>query len=277
MDSDYREEDITALDTPTLLNVQGADALGNFSVPGDAQFLTEVRITVSPDWTADALLGFSSGVQLSGGGLEAKIGAFGGPCGTVSGAATLSGGIGIADGTVYHTAIKVTGGGTIEARGCMLGEDMGSLRMTVTLVYDGPAGLIKDADYREADLTAANALVALQARQGANNNDFQVIGPIGEIYLNGGLKPVAGPLACSTGFHFSGAGFLRSGNYKYTGPSFHTADDIALCGNSQVFSGIRYMTGGIPVRSQTNLVRCQAQEIEDDVGTIFSIATLCYY
>lgn len=277
-DSDYREEDITALDTETLLNVQGADAAGNFDVPAHAKAITEVRITVSPDWTADNVFGFSSGVRLSGGGIQVGYGAFGGPCGMTAGAAALSGGLGITGQTKYLTNIPVIGGGSIEARGCMMGTaDMGSLRMTVDLVYDGPVGLIKDADYREVDLTAANTLVQLTGKQGANNGDYLPVGPIGELNLNSGCCTVAGPLACVVTFHFSGAGFLAAGNYKFIGPGIHTQDDILLAGNSSVFGeGMRYMTGGIATKAGST-IRCQAQMIEDDVGTANAIATLCYF
>jgi len=279
-DCDYREVDITAVDTPIALTEQGADSPGNFDVPADASRITEIVIAVAPDWTADAAYGFSSGIHLEGSGVQVGEGYFPGPVGACAGAAASSQGMQISQVQRYLTNIPVKGGGKIKVTGCMMGEDMGSLHMLTQLVWDGPiAGRIKDCDYREENITAANTLVALQARHGSSEGDFKVADErIVEVFFGAGLKAVAGPLRFAPVLHLSGKGLARSGFYKFLGPSGGHQDDI-LAGSGAGGPGwiiplARYIVD-IP-GNVGNTIRAQAQMIEDDAGTAYAIAGLAY-
>jgi hypothetical protein len=262
------------VDTATLLSEQGADSPGAFDVPANVSHITEVRIAAAADYTADTILGWTTGIQLSGGGIQVGYGAFPGPFGWTVGTTNVSPGVDGIPHAVYQTKIPVVPGGSIDCRGTLLGEDCGAVRITVALVYDGIPGRIVDMDYREESLTAANTLVSLGNRQGAASGDFRPTSTIGEVYVGGGLKAVAGPLACTTGYHLTGAGLRVAGNYKFIGLGYNSQDDIATLGHSG---------GNVPMRYRTNIavkrgstIRCQAQMIEDDVGTVFAIIGLGY-
>jgi len=276
-DSDYREADVTALDTPTALTEQGADSPGAFDVPADARRITEILIQVAVDWTADSILGFSSAIRLSGAGITIGEGYFPGPVGATAGGTNVAPGLSInLQPQRYLVNIPVKGGGKINAHGYMHGEDMGSLHVLCQLVYDGPqAGRIRDMDYREQDLTAANTLVNLNTRGGATEGDFKVAySKIGEIFFGAGLKAVAGPLRLLPALHLSGNALVRSGNYKWVGNSGGQQDDIATLGQSTLAWLVRYITD-IDVKIG-NTLRAQAQMLEDDAGTAYAIVGLGY-
>jgi len=272
-DSDYREADLTALDTGVTLEEQGADSPGSFDVPMEAKLITEIIIGLGLDPTADSLLGFSSAVRLSGGGIDIGEGYFPGPVGTICGAAATSAGMVYAQPQRYKTKIPVNGGGAVKAEGYMHGEDIGALHMTLQLIYDGVPGKIIDMDYREADLTAANTLVTLNTRAGSTERDFNLAHPtIGEIHFGAGLKPVAGPLRFLPALHLSGAGLKEGGNYKFIGPSGGSQDDITISGAS-VIQQLTPFECDIAVK-KGNKLRAQAQMLEDDAGTAYAIVGL---
>lgn len=274
-DSDYREADLTTVDTPVSLTEQGADSPGSFEVPQDVSRLTEIIIAVAPDWTADAMYGFSSGLHLQGAGIQIGEGYFPGPVGSTCGAAATSSGAFYAKPQRYLTNIKVNAGGSINATGVFMGEAMGALHMLAQLVFDGPPGRIVDMDYREENLTAANTLVSLQARHGAAEADFKVLkGHIAEIHFAAGLKGVAGPLRFAPALHLSGAGFVRSGLYKFLGPSGGVQDDLAISGDSVITDLMRFVCRDLPIKK--GRIRAQAQMIEDDPGTGYAIVGLGY-
>lgn len=274
-DSDYREADISALDTATALSEQGADSPGGFDVPVDAKLITDILIACGTDLTADALLGFSSGIHLSGGGIDIGEGYFPGPVGTACGAAGTSSGMGYSRPQHYKTKIPVTGGGPIKCDGFLHGEDIGNLHMAVQLVYDGVPGTVIDMDYREADLAAANTLVNLNTRAGATERDFEVsYNKIGEIHFGAGLKPVAGPLRFVPVLHLSGPAFKVGGNYKFIGPAGGSQDDIAASG-ALTITDLQKNVCAIDIK-KGNKLRAQAQMIEDDAGTGYAIVGLGY-
>jgi len=276
-DSDYRENDISALDTKTALTEQGADSPGAFDVPVDARKITEILIAIGLDPTADTLLGFSSAIKLSGAGVKGLgEGCFPGPVGTICGAAGTSAGMVYKKAQRYLTNIPVKGGGKINVDGYMHGEDIGNIHMLAQLVYDGPIqGRIIDMDYREQDLTAANTLVALNTKLGATEGDFKVAySKIGEIFFGAGLKPVAGPLRMCPTLHLEGNALVRAGNYKWLGPSGGQQDDIAVSGASIITDLEKYITD-IDVKIG-NTLRAKAQMIEDDAGTAYAIVGLGY-
>lgn len=275
-DSDYREVDVTALDTRTAVVEQGADTAGGFDVPTHARRITEIIIQVGPDLTADTLEGFSSAIRLSGSGLQIGEGYFPGPCGAVGGAAATSSGLNFAKGQRYHTNIMVKGGGKINAEAYLHGEDIGAIHVVVQIVYDGPTmGKIVDMDYREVDLTAANTLVVLNNRAGAAEGDFKcAYRKIVEIHFGAGLKPVAGPLRFVPVLHMSGPAFVMAGNYKFAGPSGGTQDDIAISGALVITDLNRFITD-IDTKIGENL-RASAQMIEDDAGTGYAIVGIGY-
>jgi len=274
-DADYREADITALDTPVSMDEQGADSPGSFDVPMDAKLLTEILIAIAIDATADSLLGFSSGLRLSGGGIDIGEGYFPGPVGTICGAAATSSGMAYAQPQRYATKIPVVGGGAIKAEGYMHGEDVGALHMLIQFVYDGIPGKIVDMDYREQDLTAANSLVNLDTRGGATERDFDIAHPkIKELHFGAGLKPVAGPLRFAPTLHLSGPALKAGGNYKFVGPTGGSQDDITISGAAVIQSLTKHETD-IDVKIG-NKLRAQAQMIEDDAGTAYAIVGLGY-
>lgn len=277
-DVDFREADCTTVDTLTSLTAIGGSTPGNFQVPGNVSRITEIRVSALPEYTADAMYGFSSAVHLMGAGLKnAGFYAFPGPCGGTTGAATFSAGIVISKPEVYHVNIPVVPGGEIQAQGLFMGEACGAgVRIGCTLVYDGIPGKITDVDYRECNLTAANAEVTLTDRGGATVNSFKTTGkPIIEVRCNGGVKLVAGLLAAISDFHVYGAGLVSAGNYRFTGHAYGSSEDIASGGGSSVATNsVRYITN-IALKAG-NLIDVEAMMIEDDVGTIFAICALCY-
>lgn len=274
-DSDYRENDITALDTATALDEQGADSPGGFDVPVDARNITEIIIAAGIDPTADSLLGFSTAIRLSGSGIDIGEGFFPGPVGSVAGAAATSSGLIYAQPQRYKCKIPVEGGGPISAEGYMHGEDMGSLHLGVQLVYDGVPGRIIDMDYREADLAAANTLVNLNTRAGKTERDFNISkNKIAEVHFGSGLKVVAGPLRMAPALHLSGPALVQGGNYKFLGPWGGVQDDPTISGAS-VIEALTKHECDIQVK-KGNKLRAQAQLIEDDPGTGYAIVGLGY-
>lgn len=274
-DSDYREVDVTALDTATGLTEQGADSPGSFDVPVDAKHITEILISVAPDFTADDLFGFSTAVRLSGGGVDLGEGFFPGPVGSTAGAAATSAGLMYAQPQRYKCKIPVEGGGPISADAFLHGEDIGSIHMALQLIYDGVPGKIIDMDYREADIAAANTLVNLNTRGGKTERDFSISNnKIAEVHFASGLKAVAGPLRMMPALHLSGAALKEGGNYKFLGPAGGSQDDIAISG-SMVIETLTKHECDIAVK-KGNKLRAQAQLIEDDPGTGYAIVGLGY-
>lgn len=261
-----RENDLTAVDTATGLTELGANSPGAITVP-NATRITEIRIGVSADWTADTLLGFSTGLHLQGACGEQWLA---GPVGATGGAAATSSGLLIAKPVTYLCNIAVTPGQQINAYGYMQGEDCGSLRMMLTLVFDGPVvGKVRRFDYREVDLAAANTGVALSVRGGATENDFKVGNEtIVEVYAGAGLKCVAGPLAATTLFELSGNGLVHASDLQFQGHSLTVQDDPTISAATSIEELVKYVTN---IKTKTGQIRVTAQEVEDDVGTPFSI------
>ena len=268
-DSICREADITALDTATHLTELGADSPGAVIVP-NASRITEIRIGVGADLTADTLLGFSTGLHMWGACGEQWLA---GPVGTVGGAAATSSGLKIAKPIQILCNIPVTPGAQINLDGFLHGEDVGAIRMMVTIIFDGPvSGPCSRFDYREQDLASANTPVTLNTRGGATENDFKVSGgTIKEIYVGAGLKPVAGPLAATTHFKLSGNGLNVAGNYDYQGNTLSTQDDITASGALNIEDLVKY---AVEISLKNGQVRVQAQEVEDDVGTPYAMCML---
>jgi len=274
-DSDYREADVTALDTVTALSEQGADSPGAFDVPTDASRITEILIAVGIDWTADAILGFSTAIHFKGSGVVIGEGWFPGPVGSTAGGSNVAPGLSYRQPLRYQTNIPVKGGGSFSIEGFMHGEDVGGLHILAQVVYDGEPGRIVDMDYREQDLTAANSLVNLNTRGGVTEGDFKpAYNKIAEIYFGAGLKAVAGPLRFCPVLHLSGKGLLYSGNYKFLGPCGGVQDDIATLGQSWQELPNKFITN--IVVNKNNTIRAQAQMIEDDAGTAYAIVGLGY-
>lgn len=269
-DTVCRENDITALDTATNLTELGADSPAAVIVP-DSSMITEVRIGVAGDFTADTLLGFSTGLHMWGSCGDQWLA---GPVGNTCGAAGTSSGAVLASAVKILCAIPVKKGEQINLAGFMHGEDVGSIRMMVTLVFDGPVkGTAKRFDYREQDLAAANTPVTLNTRGGATEHDFKVSGgeTIVEVHVGAGCKMVAGPLAATTHFKLSGNGLKVAGNYDFQGNSIHTQDDIAASGDTNVIPLEKYISR---IETKSGQIRCQAQEVEDDVGTPYAVCML---
>ncbi len=275
-DIDMREQDVTALDTATPLIDLGADAPGAFIVPSHAKAITEILIGAWPDYTADTLEGFTSAVRLSGPGLRAPESWIPGPTGMVGGVATTSAGLGIVKPMHYYCNIPVNGGQMISAAGFMHGSaDMGSLRITCSLVYDGPnVGRWRYMDYREGDTAAANTGVALANRGGVAEGDFRPGSAIVEVVVGVGGVPVAGPLAAPTIVQLTGSGLSVAGNYIFQGPGIYTQDDITASGDAKTCDMVKYECD---IAVKTNgFIRATAQEINDDVGTPSHIIGLGY-
>lgn len=277
-DSDYREASITALETATPLTAQGADTPGAFIVPTDVSRITEIIIQCVPAATVDTIMGFTTSIHFTGSGVELPEGWFPGPTGLVGGVATMTAGVSDVNEQRYLTNIPVKPGGQFNIDGFMLGEDIGALHMLVQVVYDGPVvGKIRDMDYRSIDLTAANTLVTLTERGAAVvEGDFKPAYPvIGEIFVGMGGKITAGTsVAVGLAFHLSGAGLKHAGNYKFIGKGCAVNDDSAtLPGTVRPLS--RFI-GPIETKPN-NAIRVQAQMIEGDLGTAFSVVGFAYY
>ena len=264
-----READITALDTATGLTELGADSPGAVVVPQSGA-ITEIRIGVGADLTADTLLGCSTALRITGSGLKGPESWIGGPVGQFAGAAATSATTLLTQPTTILCNIPVSPGGQLNLYGFMHGEDVGSLRMMVTLVFDGPVrGQAKYFDYREADLAAANTPVTLNTRGGATENDFKVGNEtIVEVHCGAGCKVVAGPLSATTLFELTGTGLNYPGPYQFQGHTITVSDDVAISGAANIEELVKYHT---PITTRTGEIRVQAQEVEDDVGTPFAI------
>lgn len=276
-DIDYREEDVTALNTLTNLINKGGAAPGNFQVPGDASRITEIRISANADYTADAMYSLTSLVHLSGAGLaNGGFQTWPGPCGSTAGAAGTSAGASIGKVQIYNVNIPVIPGGEIDADGWVFGEDPGSVRVGCWLVYDGPiVGNISDMDTREHDLTDANTEVRLVNRLGAAVNDIRTTGKtIKQVHVNGGAKFVAGPLAALCNVNLRGAGFKFAGNYDFDGHSYAVQDDVAVSGDQTVTLSVPHQTHIETMPG--NVINAYGTMIEDDIGTIHCIVGLGY-
>lgn len=271
---DYRENDVTALDTQTALTEQGADSPGAFVVPMNASAITEIILAASPDFTADAAHACTTAVRLTGPGLAAPESWIAGQSTLTFGAAATSAGQGNEPPMRVLCNIPVNPGQRINAYGFMHGSaDMGSVRVNVSLVYDGPVrGNAKYFDYREGDTAAANTLVTLANRGGVAEGDFDVgAGVITDVIINVTNVGVAGPLGATTAHHFSGSGLATANPLKFLGNSLYTQDDSAISGKGAVTNAMQYKTD---IPTQSGLIRVQAQEIEDDVGTPSHIVCL---
>lgn len=275
-DSDYREVSVTALETATPITAQGADTPGAFVVPTNVSRITEIRIRANLGCADDTAFGFTTAIHIYGGGVVLSEGWFPGPVGLVEGHATGSGSVTDEEEQIYLTNIPVKPGAQFNIDGYMLGEDVGLIHMFVQIVYDGPVvGKIVDMDYRSIDLTAANTLVTLTER-GAAAVEGDIRPPydtIGEIYVGAGAK-VTASAATVAGFAFqlSGAGLLVAGNYKFLGNTIGSRTDLA---ESSIKALTKYHCG-IRVK-RGNPIRVQAQMLETDLGTAFSVVGFAYY
>lgn len=277
-DADYREVSITGLETATPLTEQGADSPGAFVVPTNVRRITEIRIACAINCADDTAFGWTSSIHIHGSGVVLGEGWFPGPCGSVEGIAAASGSKYSAVTQKYLTNIPVKPGGQFSVDGFMLGEDVGALHMLVEIVYDGPvAGKIVDMDYRSIDLTAANTLVTLTERGAAvvEGDMKPAYGTIGEIFVGAGAKiTAAATTAVALAFHLSGPGLQTAGNYKFiSGHSFGLNSEF---GGQGIISELERYICGIRTKPN-NSIRIQAQMIEGDVGTAFSIVGFAYY
>lgn len=276
-----RENAVGAADTVANLTELGGNSPGTVDVP-QATLLTGIRISVAPDWTADAAYGFSSAISLDGPGI-AGYQSYPGPCMGTTGVATGSSGCHVCIPQAYKTRIPVIPGQGIDVYGWMHGEDAGELHMMVTLEFDGIPGMIKDMDYREENLTAANTPVTLGAKLGAahpyiNPSTLQ----IGEIHVNAGMKLIAGPVGAPTLFELFGAALPSGAVYEFAGPSFSSQDDLLLTTSSGGSGAVPLVStkyhippGKLRLKAG-NKFQAQAQELEDDVGTLFAIIGIGY-
>lgn len=280
-DSDMREADVTAVDTATALTALGTTTPGNFVVPGGAHYISEIRITVAADWTADAAHGFSSAIRLNpGGGIRAggEL-SFGGPCGMTSGAAGTSSGQDIAKPEIYQVKVPVSPGGEFSVDGFMLTEDAGAIHVAVEVKYDGPLGPypLVDADYREASITTNNTLTRLTDRNGATVNSLRpTTNNIGEVRVNAGVIPTTGPVRAIVRAQLYGAALYAGGNYNFGGPSITAQDDNTVSGDCCIVPSVIHKCGkALSVKKNTNF-DIQAEFMEDDVGTVAPIVTIGY-
>lgn len=277
--SDYREQTITALETATFLDAKGADTPGNFVVPSNVNRITEIVIGIAPEATVDNIMGASVCIHIHGGGVKLPVGYFPGPTFVTGGAAATTPGGGFYNPFRIQTNIPVTKGGEFRIDGFMCGEDVGAIHMTVTIVYDGIPGKVIDCDVRSIDLTATNTLTTLTERADATvEGDIKPpYSLIGEIMFAVGAKITAGNDAISTALHMTGPGIVIAGPYEWTGPAIAINDDTAISLNCVVTHPMVYKCGlGIPVRHGT-AIRFQAQMLEGDVGTAWSMVGVGYY
>jgi len=274
--ADYREQTITALETATFLNAQGADTPGNFVVPSNASRITEIVISLAPEATVDNIMGASSCIHIHGGGVRLPLGYFLGPTFVTGGAAATTPGGGFCLPFRIATNIPVQPG-EFRIDGFMMGEDVGAIHMTVGIVYDGPVvGKVIDGDIRNIDLATTNALTTLTERADATvEGDIKPpYTKIVEVHFGVGAKVTAGNDAISTALHLTGEGLVIAGNYKWVGPAIAINDDTAISLNAVVTHPMTYKVN-IPVKRNT-AIRLQAQMLEGDVGTAWSVAGILY-
>lgn len=275
-DSDYREVSITTLETATPITAQGADTPGAFIVPTNVSRITEIRIYAIGTIADDAVMGFSSAIHIYGGGVVLGEGWFPGPTGVMDSVAVYSSTTPDNEPQIYHTNIPVKPGGQFQVDGYMLGEDIGALHLVVDIVYDGPVvGKIRDMDYRSIDLTAANTLVTLTERGAASvEGDIKpVYSTIGEIFIGYGDKIAASSAAAGFAVHLSGPGLLVAGNYKFAGRGITLHGDVGNAGDIRPLT--RYIC---EIKTKiNNPIRIQAQMLEADMGTAYSIVGFAYY
>ena len=275
-DSDYREAACAAIDTAYGLTAQGSATPGAFVVPTTASRITEIRIVAIGTIADDAVMGFSSAIHIFGGGVKLGEGWFPGPTGVMDSVAVYSSTTPANEPQVYLTNIPVVPGGQFNIDGYMLGEDIGALHLCVNIVYDGPVvGKIVDMDYRSIDLTTANTLVTLTERGAAVvEGDIKPMhGTIGEIFIGYGDKIAASSAAAGFAVHLSGPGLLVAGNYKFIGRGITLHGDVGNAGDIRPLT--RYICG---IKTKlNNPIRIQAQMLEADMGTAYSIVGFAYY
>jgi hypothetical protein len=276
--ADYREQTVSALETVTFINAQGADTPGNFVVPANASRITEIIIGLAPEATVDNIMGAGSVIHIHGGGVKLPLGFFAGPSFTAGGGAATTGGSGFEAPMRYMTNIPVQPG-EFRADGFMIGEDVGAIHLTVGIVYDGVPGRIIDGDVRSLDLTTTNALTTLTERADATvEGDMKPpYSTIGEIFLCAGAKVTAGNDAITIAYHLTGEGLVHAGNYKWVAATIAIADDTAVSLNAKNFNPMRYVCGaGIQVKRNT-AIRWQGVMLEGDVGTAWGQVGVGYY
>lgn len=276
-----RENAVGTADTATALTELSGNSPGTVTIPA-ASLLTGIYISIGMDWTADAAYAVSSAIRLSGSGISGYQ-SYPGPCLSTLGVATGSSGSNICPPQKYKTKIPVTPGQGIDIDGFLHGEDGGEMHMAVTLEFDGVPGMIRDMDYREENLTAANTAVTLGAKLGAAH---AYIHPstlqIGEVHVNGANKAIAGPLGAPTLFELFGAALPKGGGYQFQGPGFATQDDLLAttssggAGSGHSNSVAYHIPLGKCSLTPGNTFQAQATMIEDDVGTIMAIIGIGY-
>lgn len=277
--ADYRENTVTALETATNLTAKGAETPGVFVVPSGVSKITEIVIQAVSESTVDNIMGASTCIHLTGGGINVKLGYFLGPCFTTGGAAATTPGGGFYNPMKYHTNIPCTPGGQIRADAFMMGEDVGAVHMSVGLVYDGTPGKIIDGDIRNLDNATSNQLYTLTERADATvEGDFRVpYTLIGEVFVAAGAKVTAGNDAVTMAYHLSGPGLIKAGNYEWVGPGIALNDDTAISMNCVNCLPFRYQCGaGIKIQPN-GFVRAQSQMLEGDVGTAWAVIGLGFY
>ena len=273
--ADYREQTITGLETATHINAQGADTPGVFVVPNNVSRITEIVIGLASEATVDNIMGASSCIHIHGGGVKLPVGYFLGPTFTVGGAAATTAGGGFNLPHRIHTNIPVQPG-TFRVDGFMTGEDVGAIHMTVGIIYDGVPGKIIDGDVRSIDLATVNTLYTMTERADATvEGDIKPpYTRIGEIHFGCGAKITAGNDAISTALHLTGEGLVVAGNLKWLGPTIAINDDTAISLNAVNCNPMRYI---VDIRVKRNTaIRFQAQMLEGDVGTAWSVVGVGY-
>ena len=136
LDSDIRHANITAVSTPTGLNMIGADTEGSFKVPSDAQKIIGLVKAIAVDFTAGAAAQRALGAfALSGNGL-ASGGMYQGITQSSAFAAQAAAGDGLGgDVEISAVDLDVKGSDTITASGQMIGEDSGDMEFALGILY----------------------------------------------------------------------------------------------------------------------------------------------
>jgi len=142
VDGDFREGDISDIDTPTSLTAVGSASEGDFDVPIEATNLAKIATLMAPDYGTDADIGVPTAGRgtLRGNGL-----AMGGTYEFVTPASffggTSSSGTAAGAGAAWRPYFEevdmpIKGGNTIEALGEIKGTDPGAVTFAVGLLYD---------------------------------------------------------------------------------------------------------------------------------------------
>ena len=281
-DCDYREDDISAVDTWTAIASREGSASGGMDVGGQGRKkLTSITISVAPILTkGTGVLTGAIAIRLSGTGM-ARGGnyKFLGPSATVQVDTSENAACCPVPSVTYHTDIDMKDG-KMDIEALMTGDDLGTVTVNVTCSFadTGTPGGIVDCDVREGNATAVNTLTGMTTLGSDTPGNFNVpISDANKLALVGVMQTPDPPTTLaevqfSATFKLSGTGFNEGGTRRFGADGLAFGGDTA--GSCMESHGPTFYPTDIPVKEGE--IEAQFAMLGTDPGGTMGMMVLGY-